>query len=257
MRAGLKGQKVLVTRAAHQAQAFSKQIIRNGGISYEIPLLEVVCKQEVWKDMDTVKLMDYDWIFFTSVNGAHCFFNHMESIGFEMERFASQQFAAVGHKTEAVLQAYDFKADFVPTLYNAETMANEFLQQFEHPGKVLFIRGNRSRNTLLEEFSKAGLSYDSLEIYDTDFRLCAKQELEHAWNTVSFDYITFTSPSAVDAFYNMLETTAQQHHEPVCVCIGTTTEKRAKYYGFQRIIYPQQFTIDDMIDCMISYNERK
>lgn len=256
MHAGLQGQKVLVTRAAHQAQTFSKQVELYGGISYEIPLLKVVCKQEAWQDMGIAKLMDYDWIFFTSVNGARCFFNHMDSIGYDINRL-SQHFAAVGHKTEAVLKAYGLKADFVPSLYNAETMADEFLQRFARPGKVLFIRGNRSRNTLLEEFSKAGLLYDSLEIYDTDFRSCAKQELEQAWNTIPFDYITFTSPSAVDAFYNILGTTAQHEHEPVCVCIGTTTEKRAKHYGFKRIIYPQQFTIDDMIECMISYNERK
>lgn len=36
--------------------------------------------------------------------------------------------AAVGSKTKQAIEAYGYEVDFIPSIYHAETMAEEFLQ---------------------------------------------------------------------------------------------------------------------------------
>lgn len=73
------------------------------------------------------------------------------------------------------------------------------------------------------------------------------------------DYLTFTSPSAVDAFLEMgIEA---KHIEKLkdlpCVCIGTTTESRAIENGFNQTMSPNYFTIEGIVNTISHYIKRK
>lgn len=244
----LLNKRILITREKKQSQIFSEKILRSGGIPIEVPLLKISCK-----DKDKIKnnyifneLGRYQWIFFTSANGVDCFFKLINTDIFNV--LASSKIAVVGHKTELALKKHGFHADFIPTTYNAEVMASEFLAKHPTNRPLLLVRGNRSRTVLPFQFSNYGLTFDLVEVYETSYNLDIKKTLNKYMIEDEIDFITFTSPSTVDAFMKM--TAERSFHDKVCVCIGTTTEKRAQEYGFKTTIVPDQFTIEGMIDCM-------
>ena len=247
----LDNKKVLITREKKQAQIFSEKILRSGGIPIEVPVLEISCKDK--EEIENKHIFDdlgrYQWIFFTSANGVDCFFKLINTD--KKNVLASSKIAVVGHKTEIALRKHGFHADFIPTTYNAEVMASEFLEKYSTDKPLLLVRGNLSRTVLPYQFSKHGLTVDLIEVYKTSYNLDIKKTLNKYIIENEIDFITFTSPSTVDAFIEMVE--EKSLHDKVCVCIGTTTEKRALEHGFTETLVPDQFTIEGMIDCISDY----
>jgi len=245
---GLAGKKILVTREQAQSQALSRQIVLAGGIPVEVPLLTIHCDQRSEDKPIWNRLYSYKWLFFTSANGVDCFFKQLAAQTLSTEHFASAKIAVVGHKTEAALKAYGVQADFIPSHYNADTMANEFLRQHPRPGTVLLVRGNRSRDVLPVAFAKENIGFDSIEVYRTAFNTALGSKLMDTLQQNDFNYLTFTSPSSVEAFVE-LGGKPEAQTASIC-CIGTTTSRKAEAYGFQRILIPDQFTIEGMVEVM-------
>ena len=141
----LINQRILVTREKKQAEAFAEKIETYGGQAFIADLIKIACL-----NFNKEKLpQEYQWIFFTSANGVNCFFRQTNHIDFQQVKFA-----AVGAKTNQALQTYGYKADFMPSAFDANTMAKEFLESKLADGKILLVRGNLSRPELIKAFSE-------------------------------------------------------------------------------------------------------
>ncbi|MFD2046233.1 uroporphyrinogen-III synthase [Ornithinibacillus salinisoli] len=251
----LHEKKILVTRERSQAKTLSDKILKNGGTPVEIPLLKISCKKEVNTENTLRNLSNYRWIFFTSINGVQCFFKHLNRLNISVESLKKMKIAVVGRKTGQALNEYGLSPAFIPTIYNAENMADEFLQTVEHVEPILIVRGNRSRNVLLRRFNQLNIPYQTIEVYETASNVEIRDQLEQTLKKNEFDFITFTSPSAVEAYMEMANRGSNYKNtlKTNCVCIGTTTEQRANELGFVHTITPYEFTVDGMIECMSKY----
>jgi uroporphyrinogen-III synthase len=247
----LHGSKILITREAKQAKQFAEKVLALGGIPVEVPLLRISCKDARENEQIFSNLGIYKWIFFTSANGVSCFFDLIKK--YNVENLKQYKFATVGHKTEMMLKKYGYHASFIPSTYNAEIMAEEFLESFSEEGPALLVRGNRSRDVLPVEFSKQHLAFDTMEVYETNVNDDAADKLNQVLYEDEIDFITFTSPSTVEAFVEM----AEVKHEMNVVCIGTTTEQRAEEFGFSPINTPEEFTTEAMLLSISEYINRK
>lgn len=235
--------KVLITREKTQAKAFAKLIKDNDGIPIEVPLLKIEC-QSTNIEIDKA----YQWIFFTSANGVNCFFE-------QYKLPHGVKIAAVGLKTKIAIEEHGYTVAFMPSTFNAETMAEEFLEK-EHPftSSILLIRGNRSRKVLPQVFKANGLSFDLLEVYKTSFNRDHKETLNRIIEEGNIDFLTFTSPSTIQAFTELLSPSNLERVKTiVCVCIGTTTGNKADEMGFQHTLIPDEFTIEGMVRHMKEY----
>lgn len=249
MSISLHGKKVLITREEKQAKEFSSKVLAYGGTPVEVPLLKISCKEQDENKRIFPNINRYEWLFFTSANGVNCFFQLAKRYQTDTAILKYKRLAAVGHKTEDALKKFGFVADFVPTTYNADTMANEFLSRYTVSDPILLVRGNRSRDVLPIEFSKHGMVYDSVRVYEMAYNYQVTDCLNATLRENTFDFITFTSPSTVDAFAEMTAISGQE----TCVCIGTTTKRRARELGFTSILTPEEFTIDGMLLCISNY----
>lgn len=244
----LNKKKILITREASQAKLFGEKIEKHGGCPRIAPLLKIDTlfnKQDetIYRD-----LSKFDWIFFTSINGVNHFFKQFKN----GQLLNNCRIAVVGHKTEEALKQYGLKAHFIPSTYNAETMAQEFIELYPEINNVLFVRGNLSRPVLLDAFTKHNIPYSKVIVYETNVN-CSVQKQLHMELGNEIDFITFTSPSTVNAFINLVNNESQlekAYHIP-CFCIGTTTETIAIEQGFKKTYIPTEFTIEGMIDKMI------
>ncbi len=247
----LQGKKIIITREQNKASVFAEKIRANGGIPIIIPLLKISCKDEARNKNILSQLDRFRWVFFTSANGAQCFFQMLHRYQVPMEIMQEKKIAAVGVKTGESLESYGITADFIPTIYNAETMAEEFLEN-DVSGPILLVRGNLSRDVLPRVFSQQGMDFDWVEVYETIPKVENEEKLRNILQE-PYDFITFTSPSAADAFYQFTGAAV----EKPCVSIGTTTEKRLAQLGFPNIITAKEFTIDGMIECMKQFLEKE
>lgn len=238
---------MLITRESSQAEAFSQLIIHHGGIPIEIPMIKITCRKKLEQSFD---LSHLQWIFFTSAHGVRCFFANVEK-----HLFSNVKFATVGHKTEQVLRTFGYEAAFIPSVYDAETMAQEFFSLFPDANDILLVRGNISRRTLIDVLNEKNIRFSTVEVYDTVPNLAAKSQLINVLQKNIPDFLTFTSPSTIDTFVELIENEASLSfvRSLPTVCIGTTTEKRANEKGFTHTLVPDTFTIDSMVEKMLDY----
>lgn len=248
----LNEKKVLITRDQLQAKTFSDLVLKNNGIPIEVPLLEIKCKSNLNQYLHQLRLK-HQWIFFTSANGVHCFYNEGGK-SFLKENRIYINIAAVGSKTNYALRTLGYEADFIPSTFNARTMVTEFLAKSSNKGPVLLIRGNRSLKTLPKILTENGIQTESLEVYETIYNKKVEGLLnDHLANT-DIDYYTFMSPSTVEAFD---ELTNKEVKNIKCVCIGTTTANRAKELGFSNIMVANPFTMEGMMQSMIADEQKE
>ncbi|WP_121615104.1 uroporphyrinogen-III synthase [Virgibacillus halodenitrificans] len=252
MNVSLQGKQILVTREKKQAKEFADLILEHQGIPIEVPLLTVSCKDHKENQEVLQSISNYDWIFFTSANGVKCFFEMVEKY-LTPENALPTNIAVVGHKTENALKRFGYSATFRPSVYNAEVMGMEFLTEFPNPGSILLVRGNLSRDVLPTTFIDNGLNFDSIEVYETSYNFLVKEQLNKHLEKSQIDFITFTSPSTVESFCAM----AAKKTGFVYVCIGTTTENKAREIGLSPIISPSEFTIEEMVRSISKYISMK
>src|SRR5699024_661066 len=166
----------------------------------------------------------YQWIIFTSSNGVTCFLKHLIKYD-KQDQLKHVHIAAVGPKTNQVLQTFGYEADFIPSVYNAETMAAELNAAYDLKGPVLLVQGQLSRTTLNDMLQEKAIPFDRLIVYKTGINRDATQRLQQVLSTKDVDFITFTSPSTIDAFMDL----SKKHTDDISstiVCIGRSEERR-------------------------------
>lgn len=245
----LQNKKILVTREKRGAEKFAELITAFEGVPVQTPLLQINCVSFSEQIKHNLESGTYKWIFFTSKSGVDCFFSQSAFI-------TNCRIAAVGPKTAQAIEAYGYNVEFIPSVYNAKTMAQEFLEMYEDFGTALLVRGNLSSHVLLEAFTDANLNYECVVVYETVPNQTEKQQLQHILQTEQIDYLTFTSPSTIDAFIELTKEDKIKC-DSVVVCIGTTTEKKAKEVGFSHIITPEYFTIEGMVEVIDKHLQGK
>ncbi|TCT27144.1 uroporphyrinogen-III synthase [Melghiribacillus thermohalophilus] len=248
----LENKRILVTRGKKQSSAMAEKIKAYGGIPVEVPLLtfDRVTHSEHEHILKSIK--QFDWIVFTSVNGVKYFFEHLNLYGIPHESLLHLRIASIGAKTSEAVKSFGLKIDFEPGSYHADTFGKEFLEKF-HPDHILFVRGNLSRPTLPEYFKKQQVKYTPITVYQTIANLESKDELQRQLKS-NLDVLTFTSPSSIDAFFELGEDgVTEQHLHTLCLCIGPTTRDRAIERGFVRILVPGEYTAAGMIHSLVQY----
>jgi|SRR5690625_478292 len=251
----LQDKHILVTRAEHQAEEFADQIKQHGGKPYIVPLLKIsrIVDRNYLEILENIE--QYEWIFFTSANGVHCFFQIWKN-KFGMRELSHHKFAVVGRKTNEVLQEYGYEASFIPSIYNADTMATEFLKEIKPKRPILLIRGKQARHVLPQAFTKLDINYDCLVVYEASVNNDSKDSLNKGLHYNHLDYITFTSPSTIEAFFSLIEDVKEIEGKGI-VCIGTTTARKAAEKGLSHIILPEHFTIEGMITAISDHIAKK
>ncbi|ASK63053.1 uroporphyrinogen-III synthase [Virgibacillus phasianinus] len=250
----LRDKRILITREENQSKPFADLVADLGGVPIVIPLLKITCRHYKGDPHLLEQLSNYQWIIFTSANGVHCFFEEFNSKTLN----DTVKFAVVGHKTEMALKQYGTTASFVPSVYNAEVMAMEYMQEITINGPLLIVKGSRSRMVIQQAFSENDLAFDELVMYETTSNTENHLLLNNTLKQGSPDFITFTSPSTVEAFMECgCDRQVQQAQQLPCVCIGSTTEERARELGFVQILVPNQFTIEGMVEKIAHYIKEK
>lgn len=248
----LMNKKVLVPRGAGQAKSFSQLVEKYGGIPVEIPLIAFRPIEKNHQVQSVLNQMNtYDWVIFTSNVTVETFFSFLKDFS------PFPKIAVIGTKTEEVLKEKGLQVEFVPSAYVAEVFVDEFLPKVPRGSRVLIPKGNLAREYISSSLIKNGIYAEEIVIYETYMPMASREKLAGILAEDGLDILTFTSPSTVDHFMEVVQENQLENHLKNCVisCIGPITEKKLRQYGFTVHASPKEYTVKNMIESTIEYLE--
>jgi uroporphyrinogen-III synthase len=287
----LKGIRVLVGRARHQAGALSEELSKLGATVIEIPFIEIR-KPRSFKPFDSAlqNLDTYDWLILTSVNGVEAIWDRLEKLGIsfrsgdgeghDFSRAAKRnqktaalaaeglpRIAAIGPATKNAIEQRGLKVDVVPKEYIAESVVRSLKNKVK--GKcVLLVRAKVARDVIPTELRKAGARVDVVEAYETVVPESSGKRLK----TALVDprrrphVVTFTSSSTVKNFVELLGgrraasralaamARGQEcpRHTVHCASIGPVTSSTLREFGLPVDIAAKEFTIPGLVSAIVA-----
>ena len=189
----------------------------------------------------------YQWIVFTSPSGVRIFMDELFAKA-DIRALASVRIASIGKGSEKALNGYGLKSDFIPSVYDGETLGKELAEKLEEGDKVLIPRAAIGNPQLVEELQKkANVTVDDIATYDTVYETSHVLDEHAAMESNPFDLAVFTSASTVKGFTESLK--GMDFTKVNAVCIGKQTQAAAEQYGMKTWT-ASKATLKDLVECV-------
>ncbi len=255
----LAGKKILVTRPRQHSSEVAARLRKNGAEVLELPSVETVpiapnerLLQCIEEGIGTER--KYDWIVFTSPTGVQVFMDALLKER-DIRSLCGSEIAAVGQGSAKALLRYGVRADFVPSVYDGDTLGRELkehiLKEQVHKKtaesmRILIPRASAGNQTLVEELQQIrGIRIDDVPTYDTVCRAAGvineREEIERG----EVDYAVFTSASTVKGFAEVM--TGLDLSRVKAICIGRQTKAAADFCGMKTRM-AEKATMDAVVE---------
>jgi uroporphyrinogen-III synthase len=222
--------KILVTRAADQAQEFCTLLRQNGFEPVLFPVIEIAPTDD-WSATDAAfrNIHSYDALVFTSPNGARYFIERMARVGSNCDELPAG--FGLGKKTKETMN--ELGINVAPTMdtLDAKGLASEICTFMSNAGfdgvtgmKFLFPCGDKAREELPERLREHGAVVESLVVYQNRIPASINtQEVASLFAKNDIACVTFFSPSAVENFLTLFLDFKTKNGNVAIAAIGETT----------------------------------
>ena len=254
----LFGRRVLVTRSREQSAEMVDLLEAQGAEAIEAPLINIVPPDDYGPlDQACENAGAFDWIVFTSANGATAFMDRLLGGPRDVRALADAKLCAVGPGTATRLTRFGLKIDLIPEDHSAEGVVSALKATASLKGaRVLFPKADIARDTLPEDLRASGAEVTEVVAYRTvtaegDVHLGIYRQLLDR----QIDAVTFSSASAVRAFvsiYGEDQAVDLLGHTTVAT-IGPVTADAARRYGITPQITPAVSTVTALVDSLVAH----
>lgn len=259
----LFGRRVVVTRTREQASDLVAKLEEYGAECLEYSTIHIEPVEDYHiLDQAIAEIDSYGWLLFTSINAVTYFFKRLASLGWDSRRLTATRIAVVGRATAEELLKYGIRADLMPEKFTGEGLAEALVKTEVKGIRILLPRALKASDILPEALTDAGATVTIAPTYRNVPPQGRKQELRDQLESGSVDLITFTSSSTVTNFLTMLDAAdeGELHRllDKVSIAaIGPITAETVRDNGLQVDIQPQRYTIDDMVQAIVSFYRNK
>jgi uroporphyrinogen III methyltransferase / synthase len=259
----LFGKNIVITRDAAGNSIFAEKIISRAANPIPYETIRITPVPDCSSLIDRVTSHErqaafFDWVIFTSVNGVAFFFEALGKIGKDARIFGKAKVAAIGERTAEKLAECGIKADFVPSVFTGEELAAQLAGFTDIKGKkILLLRSKIASKELPGLLAKAGADVEDMAIYNT---VPAKGDLQPLTEQITaghIDWLTFASPSAVDAFFEQFDKALLNTGKIRVASIGPVTTKQLQKLGVRVDVTAQIHTFDGLLDAMENISKEK
>jgi uroporphyrinogen-III synthase len=255
----LKGIRILVGRARHQAGALSGELRKRGATVLEIPFIEIR-KPRSFKPLDSAMqdLNAYDWLILTSANGVEAMWERLTKLALTAS-FRHLKIAAIGPATKKAIQQRGVKVDVVPKEYVAESVVRSLRRRVKGK-RVLVVRAKVARDVIPRELRRAGARVHVVEAYETMAPQSSRTRLQSTLKNPRRrpHVVTFTSSSTVRNFVDLLGSRQiSRLDEMRLASIGPVTSSTLRELGLRVDIQAKEFTIPGLVAAIESCFQSK
>lgn len=248
----LFGQRIVVTRARHQASVLSQAIEDLGGEPWEFPAIEIAPPSDPQKLIQALqKLNHFNWLIFTSVNGVEELFKVLNEQGKDVRDLAGIELVAIGPATQAALEKRGLRVSFMPEEYRAEKIIEGLAGRVLPGQSVLLARAEEARDILPESLKALGADVWDVPAYRTIVGQANKDELKSLLRDKMIHVVTFTSSSTVRNFLQLLDGDLSLLEEVKLFSIGPITSATARDLGLTIHREAEEYTIKGLVQALV------
>jgi uroporphyrinogen III methyltransferase/synthase len=254
----LFGRGIVITRPEEQSGELAALLREEGARIIQFPTIKIV-PPESFDDLDRAleNIETYDWIIFTSANGVRFFFNRLSEMGKDVRGLKGIKICTIGPATQSAIEKRGISVNIVPEEFISEGVVEAFKGQDMRNAKVLLPRAEVARDVIPEGLRELGATVDVAVTYRTISSGSDGKELETLIQNEKVDVITFTSPSTVNNFINIMGENLKLPEMVKIACIGPVTEKAAQKAGFAVDIMQGPFEITGLVESIKRWFENK
>jgi uroporphyrinogen-III synthase len=230
MSAPLRGLRVVITRAEHQAGELAEAFAAAGAAVELLPLLEVIPPADPRPlERAASELALYDWLVFTSSNAVEAF---LPLTGGSVP--GRLRIAVVGPATAEALRAWEIEPYLIAGRADAEGLLAELAPFVDRSRRVLLPQAADARPTLAEGLARAGAEAVAIVAYDKGLPANALRRAEELFSTTPIGWVTFTSPRIVRHFIELFGNDwGRRRPELKAVSIGPVTTAELRRQGVE------------------------
>jgi uroporphyrinogen-III synthase len=200
-RSPLEGKRIVITRAAAQSEALSKQLSALGAIPVVLPLVAFAEPDDFTALDEAIAHVErFDWVILTSGQAVRAVVTRSEALKLSLKPMGSRPlFAAVGPVSAKAVRQAGLAVAYVANTHNGVALAEELGERLRGRS-VLVPRSDQANRDLPAALKRQGaqvtevVAYRTLQPNDVDKRKLDRIAAGDA------DAIVFFSPSAIRNF---------------------------------------------------------
>ena len=259
----LHGLRALVTRARLQSGELAAALREAGASPVLTPLIELVAPDDPDTLAEIAAALDglerYDALVFSSSNAVRFFADQARRAGVEA-KFAklSGRVLCIGAKTARTALDAGLPVHFVASGGgDAESMLQEILETLEPAGRQILIpRSDIGRNVLPDGLRRVGAQVDAIQIYRNIRPAVDARALCRDLVSGSLPILSFTSPSTVKHFVDLLDEPARAAVSRCTIAaIGGTTARALVEAGFAPDVVPDRPDVQELVRALVAHLE--
>ena len=241
----LGSRRVVVTRAAHQAEAWVSAFRSAGAEVVRWPLLEVKPEEATVLDPLVRQGASFGVWIFTSTNT-------VDALGpFLAEVPVPARVAAVGPSTAQALKEYGWEPQQVATKGRVEGLLEE-LESVLRPGSRCFLpQAEDARPELAQGLRRMGMAVQTAVVYRKRLPPAASGAVEELFGRAPLGWVTFSSPRIVRHFVEVLGPDwPARRSELRALSIGPVTSEALRGVGVDRVEEARTPEASAMVEAM-------
>ena len=252
----LFGRRFVVTRPVGQNSRLKKLLEKKGAEVLELPLIKILPTDDPKLVAEAFAgIATYEWIVFTSANGAREFFNLFFRAFGDIRSFGPMRVACVGEATASIVRDFNLEVELVPPVSTAEDLAQSLIAtESLDSANVLVITGNQNREILVNLLESLGHAIvDALSVYATDFADVSEASDLQAFREKGADAIVFSSSSATLSYIEQEEDLVldKEARVPLFCSMGAQTSATLKENGLTVGIEAETPSLEAMVDSLV------
>jgi uroporphyrinogen III methyltransferase/synthase len=210
-------------------------------------------------DAACARVREFDWIVFASANAVDVFVARLLASPHDLRALGTARLCGVGAATAARLAEHGLKVDLTPAEYRAEGMIHALSSSGDVNGlRFLLPHADIGRNILAEDLRRRGADVTEVIAYRTVVTEPGREGEPDVFRMLlerQIDVVTFTSPSAVRNFVQVLgaEPAADLLATTLVASIGPVTAEAAAQYNIQTTIVPATYTVRALAAAIVEY----
>ncbi|NLD16527.1 MAG: hydroxymethylbilane synthase [Tissierellia bacterium] len=237
----LFGENIVLTREVKNVHSTKEKFHRLGANVITLPMIETVELETQREIFDNIN--NYDYIFFTSVNGVNYFFKQFLK-SYDIRDLKDIKFCALGIKTKKAIENFGIKVDIMPENYAGEDGVKALEKVLKKTDKLLVPRAKMGRPEIIDSLKDLA-EITEIQIYDTK---SLSAEIEETLEEYERYSLVFTSASTFNNFYKGIKDRNRIFSRAKIISIGPITSIAIKKAGLNVDIEAKEYTIEGIIE---------
>lgn len=252
----LLNKTIVVTRSVEDSGDSCEKFKNLGANVISFPTIDIIPPDDwYYFDKNLKKLNNFDLLIFTSANTVKMFIKRCTDLKINAD-YKNLKVAVIGGKTALECVKHNIAVDILPEEFSSEGLLFELLK-YELKGKNVFIPGSAlAREELPNSLMEKGANVITAPVYNLSIpsEEVLTKSVDELKNNKP-DLFIFTSPSTFRNFLQIMNIFNPQNYfnGTDVAAIGPVTKAELEKYNVHVNIFPDKFTMADLVQSVIEY----